>query len=93
MEFQVVRPMHGAALEWEAGLLSQSPTMVTTITLSRLVKTGYESMLDYYESASPQRNEPRYKRPVRPVVLEANLVSYNWRGRLLDCLQCVFSNL
>ena len=48
--------------------VAQSPIMVTTITLSRLVKRGYESMLDYYESVSPQLNEPLYTRPVRTVV-------------------------
>jgi len=46
----------------------QSPIMVTTITLKRLIKRGYESMLDYYLTVSPQLNEPLYTRPVRTVV-------------------------
>lgn len=28
--------------------VAQSPMMLTTITLSRLEKRGYESILDYY---------------------------------------------
>ena len=49
-------------------LVAQSPIMVTTITLERLMKRGYESMLTYYEKVSPQLNEPLYTRPVRTVV-------------------------
>jgi RNA-directed DNA polymerase len=45
-----------------------SPIMVTTITVERLIKRGYESMLSYYEKVSPQLNEPLYTRPVRTVV-------------------------
>jgi RNA-directed DNA polymerase len=48
--------------------VAQSPILVTTITLKRLVQRGYESMLDYYEKVSPQFNEPLYTRPVRTVV-------------------------
>ena len=48
--------------------VAQSPILVTTITLSRLIKRGYESMLSYYEKVSPQLNEPLYTRPVRTVV-------------------------
>jgi RNA-directed DNA polymerase len=48
--------------------VAQSPIMVTTITLERLMKRGYESMLSYYEKVSPQLNEPLYTRPVRTVV-------------------------
>jgi RNA-directed DNA polymerase len=48
--------------------VAQSPIMVTTITLKRLVQRGYESMLDYYERVSLQLNEPLYTRPVRTVV-------------------------
>lgn len=48
--------------------VAQSPIMVTTITLKRLVQKGYESMLDYYERVSLQLNEPLYTRPVRTVV-------------------------
>ena len=48
--------------------VAQSPIMVTTITLGRLRKRGYESMLDHYFKVSPQLNEPLYTRPVRTVV-------------------------
>ena len=48
--------------------VAQSPILVTTITLKRLGKKGYESMLDYYLKVSPQFNEPLYTRPVRTVV-------------------------
>ena len=40
----------------------------TTITMDRLRKRGYESMLDYYLKVSPQLNEPLSTRPVRTVV-------------------------
>lgn len=56
--------------------VAQSPILTTTITLERLAKRGYESMLDYYlkvyteqcRSVFPQLNEPLYTRPVRTVV-------------------------
>jgi RNA-directed DNA polymerase len=48
--------------------VAQSPILVTTITLKRLVQRGYESMLSYYEKVSLQFNEPLYTRPVRTVV-------------------------
>jgi RNA-directed DNA polymerase len=48
--------------------VAQSPILVTTITLERLKKRGYESLLDYYFKVSPQLNEPLYTRPVRTVV-------------------------
>ena len=48
--------------------VAQSPILGTTITIERLIKRGYESMLSYYESVSPQLNEPLYTRPVRTVV-------------------------
>ncbi len=48
--------------------VAQSPMMVTTITLERLIKRGYESLLSYYEKVAPQLNEPLYTRPVRTVV-------------------------
>ncbi|WP_257667461.1 group II intron maturase-specific domain-containing protein [Parapedobacter tibetensis] len=46
----------------------QSPIMITTITLERLKKRGYESMQEYYEKVSILLNEPLYTRPVRTVV-------------------------
>ena len=48
--------------------VAQSPILNTTITLKRLKKRGYESMLEYYSKVSPQFNEPLYTRPVRTVV-------------------------
>ena len=48
--------------------VAQSPILVTTITLKRLEKKGYESMLDYYFKVAPQFNEPLYTRPVCTVV-------------------------
>ena len=48
--------------------VAQSPILVTTITLERLAKRGYESMLDYYLKVAPQFNEPLYTRTVRTVV-------------------------
>ena len=38
--------------------VAQSPIMVTTITLNRLMQRGYESLLSYYESVTPILNEP-----------------------------------
>lgn len=40
--------------------VAQSPILITTITLKRLRKKGYESMRDYYLKVSPQHNEPLY---------------------------------
>jgi RNA-directed DNA polymerase len=52
--------------------VAQSPILITTITLSRLRKRGYISLLELYEQCSPKRtplfNEPLYTRPVRTVV-------------------------
>lgn len=48
--------------------IAQSPILGTTITLERLRKRGYESMLSYYEKVAPHLNEPLYTRPVRTVV-------------------------
>jgi len=44
--------------------VAQSPIMITTVTLERLHKRGYEAMLDYYSKVSPQLNEPLITRPV-----------------------------
>jgi RNA-directed DNA polymerase len=38
--------------------VSQSPILVTTITMARLIKRGYAPMLDYYLKVTPQLNEP-----------------------------------
>src|SRR5687768_9862547 len=48
--------------------VAQSPILTTTITLERLKKRGYQSMLDYYLGVNPTLNEPLYTRPVRTVV-------------------------
>lgn len=48
--------------------VAQSPILVTTITLERLRKRGYTSMLDYYVKVAPHLNEPLYTRTVRTVV-------------------------
>lgn len=40
--------------------VAQSPILVTTITLERLRKRGYESMLDYYRKITLMINEPLY---------------------------------
>jgi Retron-type reverse transcriptase len=47
---------------------AQSPILVTTITLERLRKRGYEALLTYYEKVAPHLNEPLYTRTVRTVV-------------------------
>lgn len=48
--------------------VAQSPILITTITLQRLRKRGYESMLDVYLELNPSLCEPPYARTARPVV-------------------------
>jgi len=48
--------------------VAQSPILLTTITLERLRKRGYEALLTYYEKIAPHLDEPLYTRPVRTVV-------------------------
>jgi group II intron reverse transcriptase/maturase len=48
--------------------VAQSPILGTTITVDRLKKQGYVSLLEIYKRISPQLNEPLYTRPVRTVV-------------------------
>jgi len=48
--------------------VAQSPILRTTITLERLRKRGYRSLVEYYLKVSPLLNEPPYTRPVRTVV-------------------------
>ena len=48
--------------------VAQSPILVTTITLNRLHKRGYEAMLTLYTKIAPHLNEPLYTRTVRTVV-------------------------
>ena len=48
--------------------IAQSPILGTTITLDRLKKRGYLSLLEIYIRISPLLNEPPYTRPVRTVV-------------------------
>ena len=59
---------HGHAYAWSrtrmgGSAVAQSPILVTTITLERLRKRGYEPMLEHYLKVSPQLNEPLYTRP------------------------------
>ena len=48
--------------------VAQSPILVTTITLDRLHKRGYEAMLIHYQKIGLYLTEPPYTRPVRTVV-------------------------
>lgn len=48
--------------------IAQSPILGTTITLRRLEKRGYVSLLKIYKQIAPQLNEPLYTRTVRTVV-------------------------
>ena len=64
---------HNHAYSWSrtrmgGWAVAQSPILVTTITLDRLRKRGYEAMLDLYSKIAPHLNEPLYTRPVRTVV-------------------------
>jgi len=64
---------NGQAYAWsrtrmKGWAVAQSPILVTTITLERLVQRGYESLIMYYQKVSLQLNEPLYTRPVRTVV-------------------------
>ena len=43
--------------------IAQSPILGTTITLDRLMRRGYVSLLEIYKRISPQLNEPLYTRP------------------------------
>jgi RNA-directed DNA polymerase len=66
-----VDPVH--AYQWSRTRMggwatAQSPILLTTITLERLRKRGYQAMLAYYKKVSPHLNEPLYTRPVRTVV-------------------------
>ena len=45
--------------------VAQSPILVTTVTLQRLKKRGYEPMFSH--QSIPQLNEPPYARPVTTV--------------------------
>jgi len=49
-------------------VVAQSPILITTITLKRLEKRGYEAMLTHYSKIAPHLNEPLYTRPVCTVV-------------------------
>jgi RNA-directed DNA polymerase len=48
--------------------VAQSPILFTTITLERLQRRGYQSMLDYYYQVAPHYHEPLYARPACTVV-------------------------
>lgn len=63
----------GQAFAWSRSrmggwAIAQSPILGTTITLERLSKRGYTSLLEIYKQISPKLNEPLYTRPVRAVV-------------------------
>ena len=71
--------------------VAQSPILVTTITLDRMRKRGYESMLTYYQNLTPYLSEPLYTRTVRefiPMYREwcerLSLSAYYRQGSLLD---------
>lgn len=64
---------HYHALAWSrtrkgGWAIAQSPILTTTITLERLKRRGYQSMLDYYFKVNPTLSEPLYTRTVRTVV-------------------------
>ena len=59
---------HDQAYAWSRSrmggwAIAQSPILGTTITLERLKKRGYISLLEMYLKVSPQHNEPLYTRP------------------------------
>lgn len=63
----------GQAYQWSRSrmggwAIAQSPILGTTISIDRLMKRGYISMLDVFKQISPQLNEPLYTRSVRTVV-------------------------
>ena len=63
---------HGMAYAWSrtrmgGWAVAQSPILRTTITIKRLIKRGYVSLVEYYKLASIIV-EPPYTRPVRTVV-------------------------
>ena len=64
---------HDQAYAWSRSrmggwAIAQSPILGTTITIERLRRRGYISLLEIYQKISPQLNEPLYTRPVRTVV-------------------------
>jgi len=64
---------HGQSYAWSRSrmggwAIAQSPILGTTITLDRLKKRGYLSLLEIYIRISPQLNEPLYTRPARTMV-------------------------
>ncbi len=78
--------------------VAQSPILVTTITLERLRKRGYEAMLAYYEKVAPHLNEPLYlsaDRQVREPYVQwcerFSPLANHRRGSLLNYAQGVLS--
>jgi len=66
-----VKPNVARAQSWTrkgGWAIAQSPILLTTITLKRLLFKGYEAMLTLYGKIAPHLNEPLYTRPVRTVV-------------------------
>ncbi len=63
----------GQAYAWSRSLMggwaiAKSPILGTTITVDRLKKRGYVSLLEIYKKISPQLKEPLYTRPAWPVL-------------------------
>ncbi|MFY9153858.1 MAG: group II intron maturase-specific domain-containing protein, partial [Prolixibacteraceae bacterium] len=65
---------------------AQSPILLTTITLERLRKRGYQAMLAYYKKVAPHLNEPLYTRPALQWCERRTPSANYWRSRLLDCM-------
>lgn len=67
-DIQVKEPQRGCASRMGGWAIAQSPILGTTITIQRLKKRLYESLLDVYCRINPSLYEPPYTRPVRTVV-------------------------
>lgn len=57
--------------------VAQSRIMKQSVTLERLKKRGYESMLEHYQKVAPQLNEPLYARPALTVVCTSPRLTQN----------------
>jgi pyridoxine/pyridoxamine 5'-phosphate oxidase len=60
--------MHGVETRMGGWAVAQSPILGTTITLKRLRKRGYRTLVKHYAKVSPLLNEPLYTRTLRTVV-------------------------
>ena len=77
--------------------VAQSPILGTTITIERLKRRGYLTMLDIYKKIAPQLNEPLYTRPARLVLSEdegysgvRGVLRYLWMAEPSTRLYTVF---